>query len=53
MKYSIRPLDFAGFALTAAAALYQGWSLQEFCWSIWPASVIRSPASSPLRFRSC
>lgn len=42
MKFGIRPLDFAGFALTAAAALYQGWSLQEFCWSTWLAGLCYS-----------
>lgn len=39
MILGIRPLDFAGFALVAAAAVYQEWSLQEFCWSTWLAGL--------------
>lgn len=39
MRFGIRPLDFAGFALAVTAAVYQGWSLQEFCWSTWLAGL--------------
>jgi len=42
MRRGIRPLDLAGFALAAAAAVHQGWSLQEFCWSTWLAGLFYS-----------
>lgn len=39
MRLGIRSRDVAGFALAAAAAVYQEWSLQEFCWSTWLAGL--------------
>lgn len=42
MKFGIHPLDIVGFALTATAAVYQGWSLQAFCWSTWLAGLCYS-----------
>lgn len=33
-------MSLAAFALTAAAALYERWSLPEFCWSAWLAGLV-------------
>lgn len=32
--------NLAGFLLAAPVAVYQGWQLQEFCWSVWIAALV-------------
>lgn len=42
MKLGFRAFDFAGFILACSFAVYQEWSLQEFCWSTWLAGLCYS-----------
>jgi hypothetical protein len=42
MKNGFRPLDCIGFVLASTFAVFQGWSLQEFCWSTWLAGLCYS-----------
>ena len=40
IRLHMNPYSFAGFALSAVFAVWEKWSLPEFCWSTWLAGLI-------------